>query len=144
MRFAKTVFLLAGASGVLLATPAYFLEGWAEVHDPPALSHPVHYYGLVGVVLVFQFFYLLVATDPLRYRPVMLLGALGKATFAVTVFVLFGIGRVSALWLGFAAFDSIWVILFLIAYARVATAMHHAPAPHVEAWRSSGPAMKVS
>jgi hypothetical protein len=144
MRFAKAVFLLAGVSGVLLSVPAYFLESWAEVHDPPALSHPVHYYGLIGVVLVFQLFYLLVATDPLRYRPVMLLGALGKATFAITVCVLFGLGRVSVLWLGFAAFDSTWVILFLIAYARTAKKADNSPTANAAAWHVSEPAVKVS
>ena len=36
MRFARWVFLVAGASGVLMAVPPYFLERQAgEDHPPP-------------------------------------------------------------------------------------------------------------
>jgi hypothetical protein len=117
VRFTKSVFLLAGISGVLLMAPAFFLERWAGEFDPPTVNHPEYYYGLIGVVLVFQFFYLLIATDPIRYRPVMVLGALGKGTFAATVVVLYVAGRVAPLWLGFVAFDGTWVVLFLVARA---------------------------
>src|SRR5258708_968085 len=71
MHFAKRVFLLAGAAGILLVAPGYFLERWAGGFDPPAVNHPEFYYGFVGIVLVFQFLYLLIAPDPSRFRPVM-------------------------------------------------------------------------
>jgi hypothetical protein len=118
MRFVKSVFLLAGVSGVLLVVPAFFLERWAADFDPPAVNHPEYFYGFAAVVLVYQLFYLLIATDPVRYRPVMLLGALGKASFAAAVVALYLAGRVAPLWLGFVAFDATWVVLFLVAYAR--------------------------
>jgi hypothetical protein len=129
MLFAKRVFLLAGVMGIILVAPAYFMEPWSEKIDPPHFNHPEHYYGMIGVVLVFQFLYLIIATDPVRYRPLMLLGALGKGTFAVSVFVLFAAGRVAPLWLGLATFDSTWVVLFLIAYARLPQAVLGAGEP---------------
>ena len=48
----------------------------------------------------------------------MLLGALGKGWFAVTVVVLVVMGRTAPFWLSFVAFDGTWVVVFLIAFAR--------------------------
>jgi mannose-6-phosphate isomerase-like protein (cupin superfamily) len=118
MRFATRVFLLAGVSGVILVAPGFFLERWAAEIDPPAVSHPQYFYGFVGIVLVYQFLYLLIATDPVRFRPVMLFGALGKASFVAAVVILYVAGRTAPLWLGLASFDVFWVVLFLIAYGR--------------------------
>jgi hypothetical protein len=119
MRFARAVFLLAGVSGVLLVTPAYFLERWAGDFDPPPVNHPEYFYGFVGIVLVFQLLYLLIASDPVRYRPVMLFGALGKGSFAAAVAALYAVGRVAPLWVGLASMDATLVVLFLIAYLRL-------------------------
>ena len=62
--------------------------------------------------------YLLIASDPARFRPAMLLGALGKTAFAVAIAVLYLGKRVEPRWLGSAAFDAAWVVLFLVAYVR--------------------------
>jgi hypothetical protein len=116
MRFARWVFLLAGISGVIVVAPPYFLERWAGEFDPPPVNHPEYYYGFVGVVLVFQLLYLLIASDPVRFRPVMLFGALGKSSFAIAVAALYAAGRASPLWLGLAAMDALLIVLFVIAY----------------------------
>jgi hypothetical protein len=120
MRFAKWVFLLAGVSGVLLVAPAYFLEGPSEQIDPPRVNRSEYYYSLVGSVLAWQVGYLLIASDPIRFRPVMLLGSLGKASVAIAVAILYVNGKASLLWAGLASMDATWVILFLIAYRRTA------------------------
>jgi len=98
--------------------PAYFLEELTATMNPPAVEHPEFYYGFVGVVLVWQFVYLLIGSDPVRFRPVMLLAALAKASFVGTLLILFALERIRLPWLGFAAFDGTFVILFLMAYAR--------------------------
>ena len=120
MRFAKWVFLLAGVSGFLLVVPPYFLEGWAGKFDPPPTNHPEYYYGFLGVVLACQFLYLLIASNPPRFRPVMLVGVLAKGSWVVAVAALYALGRVSPRWLGFAVFDTTWLVLFVIAYLRTA------------------------
>jgi hypothetical protein len=119
IRFARWLFLVAGVLGVLLVAPNYFLETWAGEFDPPSINHPELFYGFVGVVLAWQLMYLLIASDPVRYRPPMLLGAFGKASFAVALLLLFAKGRVSPHWLGFVAFDGTLSILFVVAYLRV-------------------------
>ena len=93
MKFARRVFLFATAFGMLVVPPLFFLEGLLGRHFPPAITHPEFYYGFAGAVLSWQIIYLLIALDPLRYRPLMLLGALCKASFAISVFTLVVLGR---------------------------------------------------
>jgi hypothetical protein len=78
MRFAKWVFLLAGAAGIVIMIPLYFLEERLGRDNPPPINHPEWYYGFLGVTLVWQFMYLLIGLDPVRYRPAMLAAAAAR------------------------------------------------------------------
>jgi hypothetical protein len=118
MEFAKRVYVVAGVAGLFLTAPAYFLEGLTARLNPPAVEHPEFYYGFISVVLVWQLVYLLIGTDPVRFRPVMLLAALAKASFVGTLLTLFGLGRVRPFWLPLMAFDGTLLVLFLVAHAR--------------------------
>src|SRR5437588_12154345 len=102
MRFAKWVFLLAGVSGVLMILPLYLEDRFFEDY-PPAINRPEFYYGFAGVTLAWQFMFLVIGSDPVRYRPAMLPALLEKASFAAAVPVLYMAGRVAGVWLGFAA-----------------------------------------
>ena len=118
MRLAKWVFLLAGVSGVLTVGPLYFLERRMGEDYPPPVNHPECYYGFVGVTLAWQFLFLVVASDPVRYRTAMLPAMLEKASFAVAIPALYALGRVPATWVGFAAMDATWLVLFVVAFRR--------------------------
>jgi hypothetical protein len=118
MRFARWVFLLAGASGILMVVPPYFLERQTSEDYPPPITHPEYYYGFFGVTLAWQFMFLVISSDPVRYRRAMLPAMLEKASFAVAIPILYAAGRVAALWLGFAAVDATWLVLFVVAYWR--------------------------
>src|SRR5262249_25505287 len=118
MRFAKWVFLLAGASGVLLVVPLYFLERQTGEDYPPPINHPEYYSGFLGVTLAWQFLFLVIGSDPARYRKAMLPAMLEKASFAVAIPVLYFLGRATALLVGFASMDAVWLVLFAIAYLR--------------------------
>ena len=115
MRFARWVFLLAGASGVLMVAPMYLADRFFQEY-PPVINHWEFYYGCVGVTLAWQVLFLVIATDPVRYRPAMLPAMLEKAGFAVAMPILFALGRVERVWVGFASMDGTWLILFLVAY----------------------------
>jgi hypothetical protein len=117
MRLAKWVFLLAGVSGVLMVAPLY-LEGRFFQSYPPAINRPEFYYGFVGVCLAWQVMFLVIASDPVRYRRAMLPAMLEKAGFAFAVPLLYLQERVAAVWLGFAAMDATWLVLFVAAYLR--------------------------
>jgi hypothetical protein len=115
MRVAKWVFLLAGLSGVLMVAPLYFEERFFREY-PPTINRPEFYYGFVGVTLAWQFMFLVIATDPVRYRLAMLPAMLEKAGFAFVIPVLYALERVTLMWVGFAAMDATWLVLFAAAF----------------------------
>jgi hypothetical protein len=118
MRLAKWVFGVAGLSGILLVVPPYFLERQTGEDYPPPINHPEYYYGFFGVTLAWQFLFLVIASNPIRYRPAMLPAMLEKAGFAIAIPVLYAAGRVPGIWIGFASMDAAWLVLFLVAYLR--------------------------
>jgi hypothetical protein len=118
MRFAKWVFLLAGVSGIILIVPPYFLERQTGEDYPPPINHPEYYYGFFGVTLACQILFLVIASDPVRYRGAMLPAMVEKASFVIAILVLYFGERVPGIWIGFASMDAAWLVLFAIAYLR--------------------------
>jgi hypothetical protein len=118
MRFARWVFWVAGVSGILLVLPPYFLERQTGEDNPPPITHPEYYYGFIGVTLAWQFLFLVIASDPMRYRRAMLPAMLEKLSFVGAILLLYGAGRVAGTWIGFALMDATWLVLFVIAYWR--------------------------
>ena len=119
MKFAKVVFWIAGIWGVLIITPLYFLFDVISGRDPPAITHPGFYYGFVGAALAWQIAYLLIATAPERYRPMMIVAALAKFSYGVAVVVLVLQERMHATDLVFGGVDLLLGVLFVAAYLRV-------------------------
>ncbi len=72
MKFARIVFCAAGIWGVLILTPLFFIFSSIGRNDPPPITHPGFYYGFATVGLAFQFVFIVIATDPVRFRPVMI------------------------------------------------------------------------
>ena len=120
MKFAKRVFFIAGVYGLVVLAPQYFLEAKTGRDFPPAITHTEYYYGFVGVGLVFQVIFLIIARDPVRYRAVMIPAVLEKVTFGVAAVALFLAGRIPAVILGFAVVDLLLGALFVVAYAKTA------------------------
>ena len=118
MKFAKFVFWIAGIWGLVIITPLYFMFHLIGQKDPPPITHPGFFYGFVGCALAWQVAFCFIATDPARYRPLMLPSILEKATYAVAVVVLVSQGRTRPSDLVFAGTDSLLGILFVIAYFK--------------------------
>ena len=118
MQFARWVFGVAGVYGVLVMLPQYFLEARVGQDYPPPVTHPEFYYGFVGVTLAWQVMFLLIASDPPRYRPAMLVAVLEKASFAVAAPLLFAAGRVAPIMLLAGGIDAVLGVLFAVAYVR--------------------------
>ena len=68
MTFARRVLRGAGIYGLLALLPMYFLEQRQGVDFPPPITHPEFYYGFVGVAVAWQVAFLIMSTDPARYR----------------------------------------------------------------------------
>ncbi|HKP69464.1 MAG TPA: hypothetical protein VJV05_09280 [Pyrinomonadaceae bacterium] len=119
MRFARYTFLAAGTVGILVLAPMYFLIEKTGADSPPPINHPEFYYGFIGVALAFQLVFLMIATDPRKFRPLMLAGIVEKFAFVIPTFYLYLKGRVTGSIVGGAALDLIWGVLFVVSYFRV-------------------------
>ena len=118
IKFAKRVFTIAGIYGLIVMLPQYFLENTIARTDPPAVTHPEYFYGFIGVAVAWQVAFLIIAQDPVRYRPLMIPSVVEKATFAVAAIALFLLGRLSVQMLGAAMIDMTLGIFFVISYIR--------------------------
>jgi hypothetical protein len=118
MKFAKIVFYIAGVWGLLILTPLYFIFDLIGKNDPPPITHPAFYYGFVGVALVWQIAFLIVARDPVRFRPLMIPAILEKLVYSVPLIILVLQRRTSPNDLAFAAIDLTLGAFFLIAYLK--------------------------
>ena len=118
MKFAKIVFLVAGIHGLLILSPLYFLENRIGRETPPAITHPEYFYGFVGVALAWQVLFLVLSTDPMRYRPMILPCILEKVTWGIALIALFWQGRLALSTFAIGSPDWIFAFLFLAAYFK--------------------------
>jgi hypothetical protein len=118
MKFASIVFYAAFVWGILILTPLYFLFNTIGRQDPPPITHPGFYYGFLSIGLAFQLVFLLIARDPVRFRPMMLPAILEKLGYAISFVVLFFERRLHTFDLGLAGIDALFGILFAIALLK--------------------------
>ena len=118
MKFARYSFAAAGTIGILVLVPMYFLLEKTGVDNPPPVTHPEFYYGFVGVALAFQLVFLTIATDPVKYRPLMLISIVEKLAFVLPMAYLVATGQVSGSIIGGAALDLLWATLFAVSYFK--------------------------
>jgi|SRR6516162_598829 hypothetical protein len=116
MRFAKAVYWVAGIWGVLIITPLYFMSNVIADKDPPAITHPAFYYGFVGTALAWQIAFLVIARDPMRFRPMMIPSMVEKFLYGPMIVILVMQGRTNPRDLMFAATDTLLGILFVVAW----------------------------
>jgi len=118
MKFAKIVFWTAGAWGLMVLTPMYFLFDFVGRQDPPAVTHPQFYYGFVGVGLAWQVAFCVIGSDPQRLRLMMVPAVIEKFSFAITVSVLAFQGRMPVQQSAIAVPDALLGILFMAAFLK--------------------------
>ena len=118
MKFAKYLFYVAGIWGILVITPLFFIFDKIGQQDPPAITHPLFYYGFAGVALAWQFVFLVIGSNPARFRPLMLVGILEKLGFFVPAVILHAQHRVHTSDLFISSGDAVLAVLFLIAYFK--------------------------
>lgn len=96
MKFAKWTFLIAGVYGLLVLIPQYFLEAKNNIDYPPPITHPEYYYGFIGIAAAWQIVFLIISTDPKRYKLMIIASVVEKFTYGIAVVVLFLQSRVTA------------------------------------------------
>jgi hypothetical protein len=118
MRLARRIFQWAGIYGVVILVPQYFLESRIATDFPPAINHPEFYYGFLGVALAWQILFFVIASDPRRFRPVMIPAVLEKLSFGFAAVVLFLQGRIANAILMAGIMDLVLALLFFYAYRQ--------------------------
>jgi len=123
MKFAKIVFRAAAIWGVLVITPLYFMFDVIGRKDPPPITHPAFFYGFVGAALAWQIAFFFIASDPVRFRPLMIPSMFEKFSYSAAVIILVLQSRMRSSDLLFGGADLLLGVLFVIAYfkARPAT-----------------------
>src|ERR1700692_3369827 len=96
----------------------YFLEDKIGRDIPPAITHPENFYGFIGVALAWQALFLVLSTDPVRYRPMILPSILEKVAWGTALIVLFWQGRLALSTLAIGSVDWIFAFLFLASYFK--------------------------
>ena len=119
MKFAKIVFSCAGIWGILILSPLYFMFDVIGRRDPPPITHPAFYYGFVGAGLSWQVAFLIIATNPSRFRPFMVAGMIEKFSYGAALVVLFLQRRLHASDLTFGAVDLLFGVLFVLAFLQI-------------------------
>ena len=116
MRFAKIVFMTAGVWGLAVLTPLYFLVDVTGRRYAPPTTYPHFFFGFVSVAIAWQIAFLMIGTNPARFRPLMVPAILEKLGWVVTLAVLHAESRISALDASAAVTDALLGILFIAAF----------------------------
>jgi len=118
MIFARRVFQVAAVWGLLvivLGYAAYFLNFGGE-ETAVYTNRPEFVHGFFLVTFAWQVAFLIIATDPARYRLFMLVAMLEKFPFTLAVLALYALGTVGVVALAFGLIDGVLGVLFGIAY----------------------------
>jgi hypothetical protein len=118
VKFAKVVFRIASIWGLLTLIPLYFMFNLIGEKDPPPITPPGFFYGFVGVALAWQFAFFIIATDPARYRALMIPSIFEKFSYAIAVVILVAQSRMHSSDLLFGGVDLLLGTLFVIAYVK--------------------------
>jgi len=116
MKFAKIVFWIAAIWGLLIITPLYFMFDLIGRQDPPPITHPGFFYGFVGAAFAWQIAFLFIATNPVRFRPLIIPSIIEKFSYGSAVIVLVLQHRMHPSDMLFAGADLLLGLLFLTSY----------------------------
>lgn len=119
MKFARYTFLTAGIYGLIVLLPQYFLENRIGADAPPPLTHVEFFYGFIGVAVAFQLVFLMIASDPARYRLMILPSIVEKYSFAIAAVVLLAQGRIAPQMFAGAVIDAVLGILFVVSWFKI-------------------------
>jgi len=121
MRFARYAFIAAGVWGIAVLTPLYFLfDVTGRAYAAPT-EYPHFFYGFVSVAMVWQIAFLIIGSNPARFRPLMIPCMLEKFSYVATLAVLHSQSRISWTDAQTGVPDFLLGVLFVIAYVRSAT-----------------------
>ena len=127
MKFAKIVFLAGGVWGIVLVTPLYFLFDLIGRRNGAPITYPQIYYGFVSVALAWQFAFLVIGSDPVRYRGMMIPSMAEKIIYGLTMAILYAQGRIGLADVLPIVPDLGLCALFAVAFVKTSAAVQEVP-----------------
>ena len=122
MKFAKLTFIGGGIWGIAVLTPLYWLfDVTGRPYSPPT-DYPHFFYGFVSVAMAWQIAFLIIGSNPVRFRPLMIPGILEKLCYVSTLVLIYMTGRVSATDAQAAIPDGLLGVLFIAAFVKTRSA----------------------
>ncbi len=124
-RLARWIFILAAVYGFPVLGVFFFFN--PNMIRFASRQQPEIYYGFAAIGLAWQAVFLLIAFDPPRYRPLMLIAAIGEKFFFVAILVVLMLRHIARPhWIPPAVCDFILGLAFVVAYA-ITTPNKHLP-----------------
>jgi hypothetical protein len=118
VKFAKVVFAVAGTWGIVVLAPLYFLFDLTGRPYPPPANYPHFFYGFLSVTLAWQFAFFVIASNPARFRLMMIPAIVEKLGYIIGAAVLYSRARIDSAALSTAVPDIALCVLFVIAFAK--------------------------
>jgi hypothetical protein len=118
MIFARIVFTIAGIWGIVVLTPFYWLVDVTGRHYAPPADYPHFFYGFFAVALAWQIAFLIIGSNPLRFRALMIPAVIEKLGFVTTLLLLYSQARVPAIDAQAAVPDGLLGLLFIAAFVK--------------------------
>jgi hypothetical protein len=85
----------AAASGVSSHHIAHFLVDLTGRQYAAPVDYPHFFYGFLSVAMAWQLAFLVIGSNPMRFRPLMIPGIIEKLSHVTGVAVLYNLGRIS-------------------------------------------------
>jgi hypothetical protein len=127
MRLARFVFIGAGIWGIAVLTPLYWLVDISGRHYAVPNDYPQFFYGFIGVAIAWQIAFLMIGTNPARFRTFMIPAMIEKFGYVSTLLFLYSQSRISALDMQPAIPDGLLGLLFVAAFLRTRTSGARSP-----------------
>ena len=123
MKFAKVVFVCAGIWGIGVLTPLYWLVDVSGRRYGVPTEYPQFYYGFLSVAMAWQIAFLIIGSNPARFRMLMIPGMLEKLGYVVGLAVLYHQARVTWADAQAAVPDFALAILMMLAFVKTRPSM---------------------
>jgi len=118
MRFAKVAFTAAGVWGIGVLTPLYWLVDITGRHYGRPTEYPQFFYGFLSVAMAWQIAFLIIGSNPARFRLLMIPGILEKLGHVAGVAVLYGRARIGWVDAQAAVPDFVLAMIFILAFVK--------------------------
>lgn len=118
MRFARRVYVGAGIWGLAVLLPLFALVDVTGRRYAPPTDYPHFFYGFVAVAIAWQVAFLVIGSDPARFRALMVPSVIEKMGWVVTLVVLYATGHISAVDAQASVPDFVLGLLFIMAFIK--------------------------